>query len=134
MPNWDCPSGGANTFNRGHYCSGDYDGDNHWVENESDLAKKTYSQQHEDNYYTPRTSYKPYKQLKPWDKYIDPETTKVDHKKLLADARKGKEKSNKNLLNENLVDNLIRAANDNNEFDNRQEIKMLRELILKRMK
>lgn len=36
--------------------------------------------------------------------------------------------------NENLVDNLIRAASDNNEFDNRQEIKMLRELILKRMR
>jgi len=37
-------------------------------------------------------------------------------------------------INENLVDNLIRAASDNNEFDNRKEIEMLRKEVLKRMR
>jgi hypothetical protein len=36
--------------------------------------------------------------------------------------------------NENLLDNLIRAASDNNEFDNRREVEMLRKEILKRMR
>ena len=36
--------------------------------------------------------------------------------------------------NENLVDNLIRAANDNNEFDNRRELEILRKAVLKRMR
>ncbi len=36
--------------------------------------------------------------------------------------------------NEQLLDDLIRAAGDNNEFDNRNELVYLREQVLKRMK
>ena len=47
-----------------------------------------------------------------------------------------KEQYNKTIKssNENLLDELIRAASNNNEYDNRSELNLLREQVLKRMK
>ena len=36
--------------------------------------------------------------------------------------------------NEELLDNLIRAASENNEYDNRSVVQRLREEVLKRMR
>ena len=38
------------------------------------------------------------------------------------------------MSNEELLDLLIRAASDNNEFDNRRDLEYYRLLVLKRMK
>ena len=40
----------------------------------------------------------------------------------------------KELSNEDLVDFLIRASSDNNEFDNREELEYYKQAVLKRMK
>ena len=39
-----------------------------------------------------------------------------------------------NKSNEQLLDDLIRASSDNNEFDNRDRVEYLRGEVLKRMK
>lgn len=41
---------------------------------------------------------------------------------------------NKQDTNEQLLDDLIHAASQNNEFDNRRELEYYRALVLKRMK
>jgi DNA-binding transcriptional regulator PaaX len=50
----------------------------------------------------------------------------------LSELKKAYKKNLKD--NENLLDNLIRAASDNNEFDNRRELEYYRLEVLQRMK